>query len=64
MPLLKSFILAQNKDTSKTHLPKREKPADAILGENNLIKLTHDFKAKPNLLHEELEELENENRNK
>ena len=55
VPSLKHFILARNKDIPKSRLPKRGKPADAILGEKNLVRLAHDFKFKPNLLSKELE---------
>ena len=47
---LKSFILARSKDLPRSRLPKRGKVGDAILGENNLLKLAFDLRSAPNLL--------------
>ena len=55
---LKSFILARSKDLPRSRLPKKGKIGDAILGENNLLKLAYDLRMSPNLLHQQKEAMQ------
>ena len=55
IPQLVSFIIVRNESfTIKSRLPKKGKLADAIAGENNLIKIAFDSRCMPNYIKSEL----------